>query len=100
MLHRLIAVSAVVLAIGTASPVAAQIDPVGVGQGAVLSTTMRAHSSRVATRGSRSTSSAPSYSKVCGSDLWRFRRQYGASHPEVRRLAATCARIRTARNRN
>jgi hypothetical protein len=99
MVQRVIAVSALVLGIG-AGPAAAQVDPIGVGQGAVLSTTMRAHSSRVATRGSSSDSSGPTYAKICGSGLPKFRRKYGASHPEVRKLAATCAQIRAARNRN
>ena len=50
MLRYMTVAAAIGLAGGVASPAAAQTDPVAVGQGAVLSTTMRNHSNRTAAR--------------------------------------------------
>lgn len=73
-------------------PASAQIDPVGVGQGAVLSTMMRARSNR--TSAGRSGNSARQTSprqaaRICG-DLPDYRARFGASDSRVIALTRAC----------
>lgn len=78
----------------SSAPAVAQIDPVAVGQGAVHSTTMRAHSNRIA-RGQRDGASpgsgrATSAQAAACAQKARFRSEHGADHPKVRRLYGLC----------
>lgn len=88
-MFRFLIVAAVV---GVATPAAAQVDPVSVGQGAVLSTTMRAHSSRIVARGGSGRRMTHSeIAQICVGNLPRYRREYGPTHPKVRKIESLCA---------
>lgn len=81
------------LALPPAGTAHAQIDPVAVGQGAVLSTTMRAHSDRIGSKRSaraesRSTLS-PRSARYCA-DLPIYRARFGASDWRVQGLTRAC----------
>ncbi|QAY76457.1 hypothetical protein [Sphingosinicella sp. BN140058] len=80
-------------ALAVSTPAMAQMDPVSTGQGLVLSSTMRAHSNRIAARnGGRRGVSDARMAQICGPELARYKRQYGASDPKVQTLAGHCAR--------
>lgn len=78
---------------GAVAPAAyAQIDPVGVGQGAVLSTTMRAHSNRISagrTGNSARHTSPQQAARICG-NLPNYRARFGAGDSRVVGLTRAC----------
>ncbi|WP_315760375.1 hypothetical protein [Sphingomonas sp. Y38-1Y] len=78
-------------AIVGALPASAQIDPVATGQGAVLSTTMRAHSSRSGRAASRAETSAKARS-TCAQRA-SIRARFGADDPRVKQMYALCDRL-------
>jgi hypothetical protein len=81
-------------AITVALPASAQIDPVVVGQGAVNSSTMRAHANRIAGR-----SSGGSRAEMRAQARWTcaqreaVRARAGADDPRVRQIFDLCSRL-------
>ena len=92
--NGVLAAAAAVSIAGWATPAVAQVDPVAVGQGSVLSTTMRAHANRASARGaSRPVPSDANFVRICRRDLPRYRRKHGRiTDPDIGKLAALCAR--------
>jgi len=79
------------LMLGLSIPAQAQIDPAGVAQGAVLSTTMRAHSNRIAKRSGRESSRATMNrtAQTCA-NVPSVRARLGSNNPKVQELARLC----------
>lgn len=86
--HRRAILIAVALIPGSAD---AQVDPVGVGQGAMHSTTMRSHANRIAGRNAAERTSANA--RATCAKRQSIRARFGEKDPRVRRLFELCRRL-------
>lgn len=94
MMRRVISMRTAIIAIASiatsatwAQDLSPALDPVQLGQGHVMSAAIRAQASRSVRRGATAQQIASCAQKA------RFRAEYGADHPKIRRLYSLCRSI-------